>query len=369
MTPTVERKCRDLEGKSYHPESEFARTRQLYQQSPSWTAESGDRKATDRLPGLPLQWEATGATRVTAGSNAVSFSEQPPSKQWAALKYRGEKLAEVWFKPEGDPFALTFRIPQKSFSIPALGQQLTTEVLLKAVAIAPEEVESWRHGDISHAGMNGSNPELGNPLPPPPHDDTHLDIHVRLKPPPQAVAGNESGEISLAKWQDLETRWKSILGLEANVETLRISMEGLRAEMEGSSKKTLSTEEKVHALRADVAQWTKEKNRVHHALPKVKEFIHRATWAMGTPERKQLEEIYENHIQPQIPFPEIDKLLAQLETLQKERQVLSAHGVAVYQDCKSIAAAVQGALRALQSNAAANAIEKRRLTRKKGKYI
>ena len=75
----------------------------------------------------------------------MNFSEQPPSKQWAALKFRGEKIAEVWFKPEGEPFALTFRIPQASFQIPGMGQRLTTENLLKAVGLATEEVESWRH--------------------------------------------------------------------------------------------------------------------------------------------------------------------------------------------------------------------------------
>src|SRR5436309_16046554 len=86
------------------------------------------------------------------GRCGVRFSEQPPSEQWAALKYRGEKFAEVWFKPEGEPFALTFRIPQKSFQIPGMGQRITTENLLKAVAIATEEVESWRQGDVCHSG-------------------------------------------------------------------------------------------------------------------------------------------------------------------------------------------------------------------------
>jgi hypothetical protein len=301
----------------------------------------------------------------------VNFSDQPPSKQWAALKYRGEKIAEVWFKPEGEPFALTFRIPQKSFQIPGMGQQLTAENLLKAVAIATEEVESWRHGDVSHSGMNGSNPELGNPVPPPPQDVTHLDIYVRLKPPPQAVARDESGELEIpsAKWQDLEARWNAILGLEATMDTLRISMEGLRAEMEASWKKTLTTEEKLHALRADVGQWNKAKNRVHHALPKVREFIHRSIWATGSPERKKLEELYKNHIRPHIPVPQMDKVLEQLENLQKDRQILSAHGVTVYHECKCISAEVQGALRTLQSNAAANAYKKKGATGAKGKFF
>jgi hypothetical protein len=308
----------------------------------------------------------------------MNFSEQAPSKQWAALKYRGEKFAEVWFKPEGDPFALTFRIPQNSFQIPGLGPQLTTENLLKAVAIAPEEVESWRHGDVSHSGVSGADPELRNPLPPPPQDLPHLEIFVRLKPPPQAAAANETGdaahesgksEISAAMWEDLEARWKAILGLEAAMDTLRISMDGLRMELEASLKKTLSTEEKLHALRADVAQWTKAKSRVHHTLPKIKEYIHRAMWVMGTPERKQLEELYKNHIQPQIPFPQMDKVLEQLEYLLKDRQVLTAHGTTVYHECKNIHAAVHGALRMLVSNAAVNAKRKKNATKGKGKFF
>jgi len=281
----------------------------------------------------------------------VNFSEQPPSKQWAALKYRGEKFAEVWFKPEGEPFALTFRIPQKSFQIPGMGQRLTTENLMRAVGIATEEVESWRHeGD---SGVNGPNPELRHLLPRPPQDVSHLNIYVRLKPPPQAVAPSESGEpeIPETKWQELEARWKAILGVEATTETLRIRMEGLRAEMEASWKKTLNSDEKLHARNADVAQWNKAKSRVHYALPKVREFIHRATWALGTPERKKLEELFKNHIQPQIPFPQMDKVPEQLEHLLKDRQVLSAHGKTVYQECRGISAELQGALRTLQHNA------------------
>jgi hypothetical protein len=301
----------------------------------------------------------------------VNFSEQPPSKQWAALKYRGEKVAEVWFKPEGEPFALTFRIPRESFQIPGVGQRLTTENLLKAVGIATEEVESWRHEGASHSGMSGPDSDLRRPLPPPPQDVTHLHLYVSLKPPPQAVAPNEGcePEVPEAKWQDLEARWNAILGVEASMDTLRISMEGLRAELEAASRKTLTVDEKVHALNADVAQWNKAKSRVLFALPKVREFIHRSTWATGTPERKKLEELFKNHIRPRVSFPQMDQVVEQLENLLKDRQVLSAHGVSVYQECKSISADVQGALRTLQSNAAANATKKRVATGKRGKFV
>jgi len=297
----------------------------------------------------------------------MNFSEQPPSKQWAALKFRGEKLAEVWFKPEGEPLALRFRIPENSFQIPGMDQRLTTANLLKAVGIAPEEVESCRHGNVSPFGLNGSDPQLKNPLPQPPHDVTHLDVYVRLKPPPQAVARNESGEldIALAKWQDLEARWKVILGLEATMETLRISMDGLQAEMEASLKRMLTSEEKLHALAADVAQWNKAKSRIRYALPKAKEFIHRATWAKGTPERKRLDEVFKNPIGA--PLPQMDQVQEELEIWRKGRQVLSAQGMTVYQECKIISLDVQEALRRLQSNAAARASKKKGATGVKGK--
>ncbi len=301
----------------------------------------------------------------------MNFSEQPPSKQWAALKYRGEKFAEVWFKPDGQPFALAFRIPQGSFQIPGIGELLTAENLLKAVGVAAAEVASWRREGASRSGAGGSDSELRNPLPPPPQGVTHLSLYFHLQPPPQAAAPDEGPEpeIPESKWQDLEARWKAVLELEAGMDALRISMEGLRGEMEASSRRTLTPDEKVHALNADVAQWNKAKSRVHYALPKVREFIHRSTWATGAPERKRLEELFKSHIRPRIPFPRMDKVVEQLDDLLKDRQVLSAHGTSVYHECKTVAAEVQGALRTLQSNAAANATKQRSATIAKGKFF
>lgn len=291
----------------------------------------------------------------------MSFSEQPPSKQWAALKFRGETLAEVWFKPEGEPYALTFRIPRQSFQIPGMGQRLTAENLLRAVGVAAEEVESWSHEGASDAGIDGPSPDLSAPLPQTAQDVTYLTVYVRLKPP-QAAARDESSDpgIALAKWQDLEARWKAILGLEASMDTLRISMEGLRAEMDAASKAALSGEEKLHALAANVAQWNKGKSRVHHVVPRAREYIHRATWALGTPERKRLEEFFKEHNnRPDGPLPPVEEVQELLENVLKDRQVLSAHGMTVYQECKSVLGNVQAALMTLRRNAAANATRKR----------
>jgi len=290
----------------------------------------------------------------------VTFSEQSPSKEWAVLTFRGEKIAEVWFKPEGEPLSLKFRIPRSSFQNPEIGQRLTTATLLKSVGITTDEVESWQYGDASHSAAD-ANLELTNSLPQPPPDVTHLEIVVRLRPPPQVMdqQTRPESEVVPAEWHDLEAEWKTVLGLEASVDTMRKSMEGLRAELEAEWRRTLSGDDKVYALAADVAQWSKAKNRAHYALPKASEFIHRATWALGTPERKRLGEIFKDPVGTPAPLPPAAEVLQQLETLRKDRQVLSQKGVTVYQECKAIAADIQRALRTLQGNAATKASQKK----------
>jgi hypothetical protein len=307
----------------------------------------------------------------------VPFSERPPSKEWAVLKYRGEKFAEVWFKPEGEPLALTIRIPQGSFQILGMGELLTPENLLKAVGVTAEEVECWRHGGVSLSGTEGANPEWRRPLPVPEQDVSHLIVDVRMKPPPQAAPPAEAAAPAeggvpqelLAKWQQLEARWTAIMGLEASLETLRLKMEGVQSELQAASRATLTSDEKVHALNTDVALWTKAKNRVHYTLPKVREFLHRATWATGTPERKKLGELFKERLRAGTPPPPMDGLPEQLDGLLKDRQVLSAQGVAVSQECSTVLADIQGALRTLQSNAAARAQKERGADIKRSKSL
>jgi hypothetical protein len=301
----------------------------------------------------------------------MTFSEQPPSKQWSPLKYRGETLAAVWFKPEGEPFALMFRIPQRSFQILGAGQQLSAENLLKAVGIAAAEVESWRDDGASDSDESRSDSELRQPLAAPPEDVAHLNLFVRLRPPAVALAPGEGDapEIDEDKWQYIEGRWNAILGLEASVDNLRMSVEGLRSELEAAARMTLHLEVKHHALSADMVQWEKTRSRIRYTLPKAREFIHRSTWATGAPERKQLLTVYEAHIQPRVPFPELAEVLVQIESVLKDRQNLSAQGTSVHQECKAILADFQGALRTLQSNAAANAARKKGAFRSRGKSL
>ncbi len=175
-------------------------------------------------------------------------------------------------------------------------------------------------------------------------------------------------EFSLETWQGLEAAWKAILNAESSIDASRLSMDGLRSDMEAAFRKTLGVEEKLNALQLDVSQWNQAKSRVHYALPKVREFIHRATWALGVPERKSLEEIVKNHIEPRIPFPDVDAVRQQMEHLLKSRQVLFAQGNAVYQECRGITAGIQNTLSTLQRNAADSARRKRDAKRQKGKY-
>jgi hypothetical protein len=299
----------------------------------------------------------------------VDFSELPRSTDWAALRYRGERIADVWLKPDGDPLTLIIRVPRTSFQSPDVGPLLTAANLLKSVGLAIEEIESWAYAGASHAGMNGSNPELGEPLSAP-ETGGDLEIRVRMKPSTQDDSPDASSEVDLppAKWQELEARWNAILRFEGSIASLRSSMEGVRAEMEAATTKALTAEEKLHAVNADVVQWNQAKSRVLFTVPKARDYIHRSIWGVDTPERKELEEFFKVQVRSISP-DRLETIQRQVEGLLKHRQVLSAEGATVYNECQRMVSEVQGTLRTLQGNAAANAVKKRAAARAKGKFF
>ncbi len=301
----------------------------------------------------------------------MDFSEQEPSKQWAALKFRGQAIAEVWFKPEGEPNGLVFRIPASSFEVDGVAERLTIDILLKSVGIVSDKVDSWHYGSDTDSASGEENLELGSPLPKPADDANYLEVCVRLKPPQQTstAEGNQEPAFDAAKWRDFEARWKTILGLEAAVDVIRKDIESLRVQLELAWKQNLTAEEKVHALAADLALWNKAKNRAHFTLPKATDFIRRATWAEGDPERKRLGEIFKNPIDNQSSLPPANEADQELEAVRKERQVMTQMGTAVAQECKSVLMEVQGCLRRLQVNAAIRASKKKGGTGAKGKSL
>lgn len=181
-----------------------------------------------------------------------------------------------------------------------------------------------------------------------------------IDPTPQ---GGEAGEVTPEQWQALDGLWKAILTLEANIETTRQSANGLRSDMEREFRQTLTVEEKLHASQADIGEWNRAKNRLHFALPKVREYIIRATWAATAPERKRLEEVVKAHVEPRVPLPDAGKVREEMEHLQKARQVLYAQGTSVQQECRGLTADTQRALGNLRRNAA-NAARKKKDARR-----
>ena len=83
----------------------------------------------------------------------------------------------------------------------------------------------------------------------------------------------------------------------------------------------------------------------------------------------ELEEVYRNHIEPRVPLPDVDQVRAQLEHMQKNRQVLFATGNSVNQECRAIMGEISRALSTLQRNAADRARQKRSAKREKGKHF
>lgn len=296
----------------------------------------------------------------------MNFSEQAPSTQWASLSFRGEAFAEVWFKPASMPNGLTFRIPQATFHHSAISQHLTIGNLLKAIGLDAEAVQSWRTANEAQIEIANYHVELLQLLPPLPKNTPQLYLHVLMK---QKVSKEETTVSSdpkkvLIKWQELQARWNNILGLEVTIDTLRQRMESLRGEIESESARHMSTDEKINAMNADVAQWNKAKSRSRYVLPRIKEYIHRATWVLGTPERKNLEEIFNKDAECPGNLAELDR---ELQILLKDRQILAAQGTSCHHEGRSSCDEIRNTHQTMHRNAAANAVKKRAITRAKGK--
>jgi len=305
------------------------------------------------------------------GRFGVHVSEWLPADKWVALSHRGEDVAEAMLSSDGGSFVLSFQVPRDRLDGADGSPPLSIEDLLAAAAVSTDEVERWDFGDASPPGAAQTLNEEDEAEPGGSPDATSVTLTVRLKPLVPRTASHEVmvGDVPPEKWQALDACWKTILGLEASIDTLRLSLDGLRAEMENAFKKTLGADEKLNALQADVIQWNKAKSRVHFAVPKVREFVHRATWAVAAAERKRIGDLIKSHVEPRIPFPDMDKEREQMEHLQKERQLMFAQGNAVGLEGRGLLAEIQRALSTLQRNAADKARAKRSAGKEKGKYF
>jgi hypothetical protein len=166
-----------------------------------------------------------------------------------------------------------------------------------------------------------------------------------------------------AKWRELEARWRAILGLEANIEALRIRLKGFWEEMEATFKSALPVCERRHASGVALSQWTKAKSRVQDALPKAKDFVQRATWVRSTPERRRLGELFKNADGVILPASSLDQTLNELERMRGGLQHLLACGWAVSSECKSVAFVFAEAMKRMEKR-----IGKRGVSLAKCKY-
>jgi hypothetical protein len=293
----------------------------------------------------------------------VNFAELPASSQWANLKYKGARIADVWIKPADEPNTIRFRITAESFQIPGMATLLTLENLLKSMGLSTSEVKSC---EVRRSNEAMAPLELHQPLASLSIQEPEFQAVVTMQVAmPVEIAAAALSEVPESLWVNIDARWNAVIAQEVSIDTMRLRMETLRGEMESAAHKAMSADEKLHALNADVAQWTKAKSRLRYVTPKLKEYTHRATWAMGTPERKKLDEVYKNHIRPRIALPEMEKILEEIERLLKDRQILNAQGVSALQDGQNSLSDVNGTYRTLQANARANAQKKRVATRAK----
>ena len=283
----------------------------------------------------------------------MDFSKRAPSTKWTTLTYEGAVVAQVWFKPEGNPVGLQFLMPTRAFQLPDLENHLTMANLLKTVQIELKEIQSWTCSGIVHEGMNGTNPDFNKRIGPSSNSSDPVPIDVLLN-------SGHASEITPEQWNDLASRWDKIALLESEISRIRTEAERLCAKLDSLWNTTLTLEDK-YASRLDIAKWEEAKKRIPHLRPELIGFL--KSWnsiaAASIETKSRFVELIKTR-NSSFSQMEMSNALNELESIRKNRQVWISRGNDLCNLAQGVMSRAQVVLGQLKSSAKANFARKKK---------
>jgi hypothetical protein len=121
----------------------------------------------------------------TASADApANFAARGPSQTWERVEC-APYFFWVWFKPAHLPTGLVMRVPDEAYQAHPLVAQWTLRRMSHAAGVDTAIVGTWHLYGASYVGMNGTNPYLDAPIPPPP-PGVDPSIVVDMQPAPVA---------------------------------------------------------------------------------------------------------------------------------------------------------------------------------------
>lgn len=257
--------------------------------------------------------------------SGTPFVMRPASQAWEQLRLEAGSphFVWVWFKPPAVPHGLVLRIPDELWgTYPQIGQ-LTLRNLLLAAGLDPSGVAMWQLYGMAFHGLNGTNPLLDQPIPPPVMGTVPEIVVIITVPsvgflspaaPPAAPISGAQSEL----FDRLDNEWTAVLEIEKDLDRLRKLLVDLSSRMKILNR-DLSSDERLYSSREDKQDWQDARRFLRDSENKLRACV--KEFDIGDPSsagyRRALEQMYSQFVAPRVPFPGIEQVLGQFEAHRK----------------------------------------------------
>jgi hypothetical protein len=259
----------------------------------------------------------------------MNFTERPPSTTWETIVLGDAPGCHVWiwFKPPQAPHGLSLRVPDALFSQHPQPQRVTLRYLLHMAGINAASVAMWSLLGASYHGMQGMNPVLDYPLPPPgPGVDPTIVVALNVapispQPPPARPPASQPAENTIHG--SIESDWHSSLLLEKQLTSARKKMSATLMRI-NSLNRDLNADEWRNADNRERTEWQEARRWLRDVATRLSRYIKDydigITSAAG--KRTSFEATYEQCITRQQPVDGIEQLQRDFEAYRKTLQTL-----------------------------------------------
>lgn len=264
----------------------------------------------------------------------MDFASQPPSSSWETIPFPDAPDCHfwVWFKPSQAPQGLALRLPDDTFHRHPQPQTLTLRRLLHAAGVNAAAVAGWSLYGISQHGMQGMNPALDYPIPPPaPGVDSTLVVMlnpVPLPPPvpvpaPVAAPVQASPPGADAAYSRIEADWNASLQLEKQLTVARKKLSSTLVRV-NSLNRDLSADERRSADNRDNADWQDARRWLRDVATRLSRYLkdYDIGFTSAAGQRNLFESTYQQYIAPRLPFDGLEQMQRDFETYRKTLQTL-----------------------------------------------
>lgn len=262
----------------------------------------------------------------------MEFSVRPPSTNWETFELGDAPDCHVWvwFKPPQSPQGLALRIPDETFRAHPQPQRITLRYLLHAAGIDAVLVAVWSVYGGSYQGMQGLNPALDYPIPPPaPGVDPTIvvvlaPVVLPAPPPPSAPAHRPSSTSTQnAAYESMEADWRASLQIERQLTVARKALAAILARV-NSLNRDLNADERRNADNRDNADWQDARRWLRDVAARLSRYIrdYDIGFTSAAGQRNVFEATFKQFVEPRQPFDGVEQMQRDFETYRKTLQTL-----------------------------------------------